>query len=334
MKDNMTLKKCMIIYLRGKVRLFLLLCVFVLIFALVLFLYDVPPDAVAYASLLCAVIGAICLAFDFSGFYRHTSALTRARADIATTLASLPPARGASDPAYEDLIKTLYTALSDMYMETTAARNYMQDYYAMWVHQIKVPISAMHMLLQDQSKSSPLNIQLFSIEQYVEMALSYVRLGSDHTDYVIREYRLDDMVKQAVRKYAPLFISKKLSLNIEDTDITVNTDEKWMCFVIEQILSNSLKYTKEGGITISYRRPATLVIRDSGIGIAPEDIPRITEKGFTGYNGRAGRKSTGIGLYLCSEILSRLHHTMKIESEVGVGTTVYIDMETRRTATE
>ena len=129
-------------------------------------------------------------------------------------------------------------------MENNAARNYRQDYYAMWAHQRKVPISAMKMLLQDQSKSSPLNVQLFNIEQYVEMALSYVRLESDYTDYVIKQYGLDDIVRQAVRKYAPLFIAGKISLDIEDTGFTVNTDEKWLCFVIEQILSNScLLYT-------------------------------------------------------------------------------------------
>ncbi len=151
---------------------------------------------------------------------------------MTVSLASLPLAKNAIEQGYEDLIKKLYGELNRLYMENNAARNYIQDYYAMWVHQIKVPISAMKMLLQDQSKSSPLNVQLFNIEQYVEMALSYVRLG-------IRLYRLRDKAvrpgrhrQQAVRKYAPLFIAGKISLDIEDTGFTVNTDEKWLCFVI------------------------------------------------------------------------------------------------------
>lgn len=301
-------------YLRSKARGLSLMCLFAVIFAIILYLYEANADAVLYAAVLCAVIGSIYAVFDFLRFRRRVRALEEAAASITVSLAALPLAANAVDRGYEELIKRLYEALNELYMENNAARNYMQDYYAMWVHQIKVPISAMRMLLQDQSKSSPLNVQLFTIEQYVEMALSYVRLESDYTDYVIKKYQLNDIVTQAVRKYGPLFIAKKISVDIETIDISVNTDEKWLVFVVEQILSNSLKYTKTGTISIRAEQPATLVISDTGIGIAPEDIPRITEKGFTGYNGRTGRKSSGIGLYLCREILDRLHHTMRIES--------------------
>ncbi len=315
-------------YLRSKARGLSLMCLFAVIFAIILYLYEANADAVLYAAVLCAVIGSIYAVFDFLRFRRRVRALEEAAASITVSLAALPLAANAVDRGYEELIKRLYEALNELYMENNAARNYMQDYYAMWVHQIKVPISAMRMLLQDQSKSSPLNVQLFNIEQYVEMALSYVRLESDYTDYVIKKYQLNDIVTQAVRKYGPLFIAKKIRVDIETIDISVNTDEKWLVFVVEQILSNSLKYTKTGTISIRAEQPATLVISDTGIGIAPEDIPRITEKGFTGYNGRTGRKSSGIGLYLCREILDRLHHTMRIESKVGVGTTVYLDLST------
>ena len=188
-------------------------------------------------------------------------------------------------------------------------------------------------------------LQIFQNALKFAARMGHGYLGSEHllwalakeggrSALLLKQYGLDDIVRQAVRKYAPLFIAGKISLDIEDTGFTVNTDEKWLCFVIEQILSNSLKYTKAGKISIFSEAPATLVIRDTGIGIAAEDIPRLPEKGFTGYNGRLGKKSTGIGLYLCNEILSRLHHSMEIRSEVGVGTTVLLHLETEELTVE
>ena len=155
------------------------------------------------------------------------------------------------------------------------------------------------------------------------MVMQYLRLDSDYSDYVLTRHALDDIVRQAVRKYARLFILKKITLDFCETGLTVLTDEKWLLFVIEQILSNSLKYTHSGAISI-YAEGGTLVIADTGIGIRPEDLPRVFDKGFTGYNGRADKKSSGIGLYLCRRITDKLGHTLKIASEVGRGTRVYI----------
>lgn len=162
------------------------------------------------------------------------------------------------------------------------------------------------------------------------MVLQYLRLDSSSTDFVLKKYRLEDIVKQAVRKYAKIFIRKKISLNLQELDCEVLTDEKWLVFVVEQLLSNALKYTNKGSISI-YMEPQggkTLVIEDTGIGIAAEDLPRVFEKGFTGYNGRADKKSTGIGLYLCKRILCKLSHTITIESTVGKGTSVKINLDT------
>lgn len=320
---------CIRSYIAGKLRAIVVFTVFAAIFAAIFFLYRINLDAVLFAAILCAVLGAIYMIWDFTHFYRRFYALQGSLSNITITTDTLPEAANAIERSYQELIRILFESHSRLINENNAAKSYMSDYYAMWVHQIKIPISAMHMLLQEEPKSSPLNIELFKIEQYVEMALSYVRLESDYTDYVFKQYELDPIVKQAVRKYAPLFISKKISLDITDTDIKVNTDSKWLRFVIEQILSNSLKYTKQGTISIYYEKPKTLVIEDTGIGIAPEDIPRIGEKGFTGYNGRIYKKSTGLGLYLCKETLTRLSHTMEISSEVDNGTKVSINLETR-----
>ena len=197
----------------------------------------------------------------------------------------------------------------------------------LWAHQIKTPIAAMNILLQSgKADEKELSAELFKIEQYVEMVLGYLRTEQMTSDLTLKEYELLDVIRQAVRKYSKLFILQKIKLNLEETDYRVVTDEKWFLFALEQILSNALKYTKEGSISIymDKEKSDTLIIEDTGIGISPEDLPRVVEKGFTGYNGRSGRKSTGLGLYLTKQILEKLGHTIKLESEVGAGTRVYI----------
>ena len=207
----------------------------------------------------------------------------------------------------------------------------MIDYYTLWAHQIKTPIAAMRLLLQSENScqsKDELTMELFKIEQYVEMVLQYLRLGSDSTDFVIRKQPLDDIVREAVKKYSTTFIKKKISLEYRQTDAVVISDEKWLSFVIEQILSNALKYTYSGKISIylDENLPNTLVIEDTGIGIQSEDLPRVFDKGYTGYNGRKDKKSTGIGLYLCRQVMNKLGHTMSIESEVGKGTKVKLGL--------
>lgn len=158
------------------------------------------------------------------------------------------------------------------------------------------------------------------------MVLQYLRLESISSDMVLRSYNLCDIVRQALKKYAMSFIGKKITLDFEPFEEWVITDEKWITFVIEQVLSNSLKYTQSGTITIRMENKGvkTLVIEDTGIGISPEDLPRIFDRGFTGYNGRMYKKSTGIGLYLCKPVANKLSHTLEVTSTVGEGTKIYI----------
>ena len=166
-----------------------------------------------------------------------------------------------------------------------------------------------------------------SVEQYVEMVLGYLRHESPSSDYVVRNYALDDIVRQAVRKFASQFIRRKLRLEYAPLNVSVITDEKWLLFVIEQVLSNALKYTRSGSVSITLEAPKTLCIRDTGIGIAPEDLPCVFEKGFTGCNGRTDKRATGIGLYLCRRILEKLGHSITIASTPGAGTTVRIGLQ-------
>ena len=158
------------------------------------------------------------------------------------------------------------------------------------------------------------------------MVLMFLRLDSDSTDYVIREYDLDGIVRGAVKKFAGEFIGRKLRLDYQPLNTTVLTDEKWLSFVVEQLLSNALKYTPSGTISITLEQEQTLCVRDTGIGIAPEDLPRVFEKGYTGYNGRSDKRASGIGLYLCKRICQNLGHRISVESQAERGTTVRIDL--------
>lgn len=205
-----------------------------------------------------------------------------------------------------------------------------RDYYMMWTHQIKTPIAAMKLLfdrvnLQDRD-TFLMKEELFKIEQYVEMVLTFQRLGGISSDLVLTEYALDALVRQSVKKYSVLFINKGLALELGEMDFRVVTDEKWFIFCLEQLLSNSIKYTGAGGISIRAEEAEAgcvrLLIKDTGIGIRAEDLPRIFEKGFTGYNGRLDKRSTGIGLYLCRRIFDHLGIGVWVESREGEGTEV------------
>lgn len=233
------------------------------------------------------------------------------------------------EKAYEELICALCREQSRFLSEEERLKTERNDYYLLWAHQIKTPIAAMKLLLNGRDDGMPLTKELFKIEQYVEMVLHYLRLESMSSDLLLKEYDLYDMVRQTVKKFSVLFIDSRLSLKLEEFHVTVLTDEKWLCFVLEQVLSNSIKYTRTGGISV-YMEPGrerTLVIADTGIGIRSEDLPRIFERGFTGYNGRMDRKSTGIGLYLCKQVMDRLAHGFRVESAAGKGSRVYLELE-------
>ena len=317
-------------YLRGHAKLLFLLFSFILIFGIVFSLYRLETEAVFYAAVLCLCVGTVFALFDFSRYYKQRLQLLELRHRVIFLLSQLPEPHNAVDQDYHDLIAVMMKESARQSYRADSAITDMVDYYTLWAHQIKTPIAAMRLLLKEEEseQNSQLLAELFKIEQYVQMVLSYLRLNSTSTDFVFRRHPLEKLVKQAVRKYAPLFIHKKIRLNLQPMDCQVLTDEKWLVFVIEQLLSNALKYTMTGSISIYLRAENILVIEDTGIGIAPEDLPRIFEQGFTGYNGRNDKKATGLGLYLCKQICKKLSHTISIESTPGQGTKVILDLNT------
>ena len=315
-------------YIKQYIKVLLLFIVFALVFCIVFSLYNLETEAIYYSIILCAFIGLIYICINFINYYKKHIQLYKLQNEISISLENLPSPKTLMEEDYTNLILNLNKEYKTYISKSDIAKSDMIDYYTMWVHQIKTPISAMKLLIQtsDSEISSDLSSELFKIEQYVEMVLSYIRLGSNENDFVIKEYDLDNIVRQAIRKYDPLFIRKKINLDFQPTTYKVLTDEKWLVFVIEQLLSNAIKYTNKGKISIYPLEDKKLVIEDTGIGISQEDIPRIFDKGFTGYNGRTDKKATGLGLYLCKNILDKLSHKISIESEVGVKTKVIIDL--------
>lgn len=300
-----------------------------IIFAVVFILCGLSAAPVGYAALLFLFFFLCFTVFDFLAFRRRHLRLQHLCGELETAMDHLPEAVGQIEADYQELLRCLHR--EHQQQETGLRRQYsdMTDYYTTWVHQIKTPIAAMRLLLQEQDtpESRALTDELQEIEQYVEMVLCYLRLSADSTDFLIREYDLDGIVRQAVRRYASRFIQKKLRLVYEPLHLTVLTDEKWLLFVIEQVLSNALKYTPSGSVTIFAEAPRTLCIRDTGIGIEAADLPRIFETGFTGCNGRLDKHATGLGLGLSRRILERLGHRIAVESEPGHGTTVRLFLD-------
>ncbi|HPU63598.1 MAG TPA: sensor histidine kinase [Mobilitalea sp.] len=322
--------KLLLEYLKSKIKLIIILFIFITVFASVFKLYDLTVEAVGYAGLLCFFVLCIFGTYDYIKFMNKHHKLTELQSDITVTTEQLPDAANIIEQDYKVLLQTLFDSKQEYIAKSDREKAEMIDYYTLWVHQIKTPIAAMRLILQsgDLPQYKELQDQLFRIEQYVEMVLAYLRIGSNSTDFLLKKYDLENIVKQSVRKYAPMFIRKKIGVKLGNLKYKVLTDEKWLCFAIEQILSNAIKYTDEGYISIDTENETILVIKDTGIGIAPEDLPRICEKGYTGYNGRLDKRASGIGLYLTKQVLTMLGHRLSFESEIGKGTTVRIDMST------
>ena len=318
---------------------FLLFC---LVFLSAFALYHLPVGAILYPALVCTLLGLLFLLWNVRRTYRKHQSLQAIRQLSASLMKAFPSADTLEETDYQQIIQLLREEQRQLEDRMNVRYMDMMDYYTIWAHQIKTPIASMRLNLQneDTALAETLSEDLFRIEQYVEMVLCYLRLDSRSTDYVIREFELDAIIRQAVQKLASQFIRRKIHLDYQPLNTRVLTDEKWLAFVLEQVLSNALKYTPSeppafsGRITIGIEEPGILCIRDNGIGIAPEDLPRIFDKGYTGYNGRSNKKASGIGLYLCWRICSNLGHSLTANSSLDSGTVIRIHLEQKRLKVE
>ncbi|KWX71862.1 sensor histidine kinase [Paenibacillus jilunlii] len=195
------------------------------------------------------------------------------------------------------------------------------DFIVSWFHEVKTPIAVLRLMQQTEIDHNSLEEELSRIEHYIDQALYYSRLDTFNQDYEIVNCNLELLVKEAVKAHSKTFISKKIKIRLDVQSTTVQSDSKWLSFIINQLVTNSLKYTREQG-EISFTTQVTpheklLIVRDNGTGIDRKDLPRVFNRGFTGTNGRTYAQSTGMGLYLAQELSKKLGHYISCESEAG-----------------
>ena len=322
-------------FLREKRQLLFFLLFFEGALCLIYGLYGLPWGPAGYTCLVTAVV---TLGFLMAGFFRwerkrRQLLILKRQAEQSLETADLPKAETPLEKIYQEIIQDQEKRCQREQKESREKLVRSREYYTRWSHQIKTPIAAMELLLQEEPADvRALKRELLKTSQYVEMALSYQRMEGDGNDLVIQRYELRRVVMQAVKKVSPLLIHKHISFSAGDLSGEVLTDEKWLVFVLEQLLTNASKYTKEGGSVRIGKENGLLVLRDTGIGIRPEDLPRIFEWGYTGYNGRLDKRSTGVGLALVKQVMEMLGNKMEIRSVLGEGTEVFLDL--RRTELE
>ncbi len=304
---------------------------------LVNFIYAVPLMPAILSIALTTIIGVLVGMVDFRYYARKHDKLVR---DLEMPevfgerieFTDEGDIEGKIDLIEEDYIKMIMKLSDELNKSNelnTERYNSMVEYYTVWVHQIKTPIAAISLIVQnmeDRDTANRLKAELTRVESYAEMALNYLRLGSDSNDLVFEEVDVDSVVRGEIKKMMSMFFAKGLSVDFVPSNLKITTDKKWLGFIVGQFVSNSVKYQSSGTIHF-FGDEKSFTIKDEGIGIASEDLSRIFEKGYTGYNGHNEKHSSGLGLYLVKQAADMLGIQVKIESEPGKGTSAIILFE-------
>lgn len=315
----------MILYLKSKIYLLLLFVLIICTYLFVTCLSKQNTAPIVYSTEL--VIFFILLYFlgGFISFYKKKREIKRL---INADCINLTGHKfSLYDEGYQVILDRISKYTAQVLTEKENEAQERIDYQNLWIHEIKTSIFALKLIIQTQTSGEvkmKLQEEVLHIEQYVETSLNYYRIQNIENDVNFAQYNLFSIIREAVKKYSIVFINKNIDLIVDNEEVTILTDRKWLLFIIEQVLSNSLKYTGNGGkISFTYNISVRkLEIRDTGIGIAKEDIGRLFNKSFTGYNGRINGESTGIGLYMCKKVATMMEMNIEIKSEVGCGTTV------------
>lgn len=293
---------------------------------LVFFLYDLSLLPWMHMSIILLVALLVCGFVDYSRISRKHKLLVDNHLDMVEPSNYI-------EETFMDIIEAERDNARIAKDKATSDYNDMLEYYTVWAHQVKTPLAGLSLTVQnidDDTLRQTLQSELVRTEEYVDMVMNYLRLQSNDSDYVFVPVEINDVVRQEVRRMRTLFMSKKigLSFNPEVSEgVKAVTDRRWLEFALGQVLANAVKYSNSGVVSISVM-PEYVEVQDQGIGISEEDLPRIFEKGYTGYNGRSDKKSTGIGLYLVKKAMVSIGGDIVITSRIGEGTCVRLIYKT------
>lgn len=310
-------------------------------FFLTTFLTVVPSLQLKMSDLLYlnGVLFFFFIVFLLIDYYRQSHYLAAlkdaAEGSMNDRLMSLPIAKTREQQVIHHLLRKIDQDHRHHINQLQAEIEENKDFILAWVHEVKTPIAAGKMLIAASSDKTKEQLvdkfedEFDAIDRDVERALYYSRTEGFSNDYLISEYELKPIINQLLKKNAKLFIAKKIKVEMNNLQIQVLTDKKWLLFIIDQIISNALKYMDaQGLLTITGERRtkcSVLIIKDNGCGIAPEDLRRVFEKGFTGSLGRQKKHATGIGLYLADTLVKKLGHRLSLISSLDAGTTVTLE---------
>ncbi len=310
-------------YMRSKKYIIGILLLISLIFAIVFYFENMPVNTVVYAFILSFVSVLIIAVFDFLQHNKKCKKLKKSITNVPYIENFQAYNANGVEQLQVELIEALAMYVNDIKEQKTKNETEIIDFYTMWVHQIKTPIFALKLLIKKYPENSALLSELTKIEQYSDMVLNFVKLNDASTELDIKSHSVKEILSESIKDFSGVFISKKIKLKTNFSDLTIKTDKKWLKFIVDQVISNSLKYTEQGEICIDMS-DNKIIIEDTGIGISAEDLPRVFEKGFTGKIGRLYQNSTGIGLYLCKKSADLLGVKINISSQKGRGTIVEI----------
>ncbi|APC40109.1 sensor histidine kinase [Clostridium estertheticum] len=272
----------------------------------------------------------IYISIDYYVQFQHIKKLLFVK-DSEDKTPILPSPMDYRDEIYAQIIQMIYEDFMKMARVTETDFKENAEFMTAWVHEIKTPITTSKLLLESEEKGcDSLKEEIEKIDDYVEKVLCYSRSNSFSQDYILSEVSINKLIKESIKKHSIIFIKKHIKLiNKVPETLIIDTDKKWLLFIIDQLLSNSLKYTSNGGSIIfkhtEAEKEVLLIVEDTGIGIKSEDINRLFKKSFTGFNGRnENLKASGMGLYLSQKIAKKLGHYITLESEYGKGTKVII----------